>query len=799
MKKSYIKYLVLIFSCFSFCVQAQMSGSEKIAKENLVVSQSSKKSYRSADLAIDDDQNSFSSTKNELNPWYQIELNGRYRVDGIEINHQGLQDIYIFSSKVPFASKDIYHLTTDSWVDYIHIPGMVPNNQVIIIPDFVSEYIMIIMNNESVLSMNEITIYGDGLPGDGGNGNPEDGLPCDDCPDPDISVGPSSIEICDNGLDDDMDGRVDCDDPDCGVGELTVNITDPSCEGCTDGSICINSSFANEVSIDGGQSWIPMDSPSNHCIDNLVAGEYSVIARRRESGCETNAADAILFDGSIVFDCNNGDFEEGSLDGWTGSGGINADDSGDFSDVSNNYKFIEQESEIHPEFQGTVKASTFNDWRAPGLSKLPPGIGESFARVGKIQGNNYIHYGRLSKCITVTEENSLVSFIYSAVLGVPLPHEDDHADHELPYFKWIVKDVSNNEIVMESEKISISSPLTSDGYSDNHEAYKYLPWDCQSLDLSAFIGKNMCIEFFGVSCKLTEHPGYAYVDLICKSSGITPVLESFNVEIDDCEGNIVNIQAESFFYSSYEWKMYRLRNGQKQDSVIFDLMENTMPLVLEDVINLYKAKSEKTFNCNIDKLLVELHLNNNCGSFVKSVEIDIPCISWKAAYPNIFSPLDSNDPNSENDEFFITYDATNLEDGVNPDCSVMGNDISTIYYVRLQIFDRFDELIFDGEKEDFNFNIRGDEPELQWDGTFNGQLVVSGVYSWQIYVGSCGSNFQCQDCAVHDDCEIISGESSQWTYCSQGKLEKREKKKKEDEAEAEKIWVETHCGTITVI
>ncbi|MCG8330475.1 MAG: hypothetical protein MI974_22450 [Chitinophagales bacterium] len=785
MKKYYIKYLVLIFSCFSFCAQAQMSDSEKIARDNLVVSQSSEDSYRSADLAIDDDQNSFSSTKNELNPWYHIELNGRYRVDGIEISHQGLQDMYIFSSKVPFASNDIYHLTTDPWVDYIHIPGIVPNNQVIIIPDFVSEYIMIIRNNESVLSMHEIIIYGDGLPGDGDDGNPEDGLPCDDCPDPEVSdgPGPSAIEICDNGLDDDMDGRTDCDDPDCGVGELTVDITDPSCEGCADGSICINSSFANEVSIDGGQSWIPMNSPSNHCIENLMAGEYSVIARRRESGCETAAADAVLFDGSVVFDCNNSDFEEGTFDGWDGSSGDN-----------NGPGLDETSAEIgEPTYHAIVKASSFSENRAPDLENLPPGIGESFARVGKSTGTgNFDEYGKLSKCVSITSENSEFSLIYAVVMHTP---GHNHSEDQLPYFKWQIRDASNNTVVMESDKLSTSSPLLSNGTGN----WRFLPWDCQSLDLSDYIGKNMCIEFFGVGCSIGGHAGYAYVDVLCKSGGISPVLESFNVEIDGCEGNIVNIQAESFFYYSYEWKMHRLRNGQKQAEISLGVMENTLPLVLEDVINLYKTESEKTLNCNTDKLVVELHLKNNCGSFVESAEIDIPCISWKAAYPNIFSPLDSDDPDSENDEFFITFDATNLEDGVDPDCSVMGNDISTIYYVRLQIFDRFGELIFDGDKEDLNFNIRGNEPELQWDGTFNGQLVVSGVYSWQLYVGSCGSNFQCQDCAEHDNCEVISSDNSQWTYCSQGKLEKREKKKKEDEAEAEKIWVETHCGTITVI
>jgi len=773
MKKYYNKYLILVFICLSLSLQAQPSTLREMAKENFDVSQSSEEPFREADLAVDDNNNSFSSTKPELNPWFKIKLNERYRVDGIKINHHGLQDLYILSSKVPFISNDIDDLITDPWVDYIHIPGIVPNDLIISIPDFVSEYIMIVLNEEDVLSIKEVTIYGDGM--GGGHDDPDDGVPCEGCPDEEVHGDPSggALEICGNMIDDDLDDRTDCDDPDCGVGELTINIINPTCVGCSNGSICIEYRNADEISIDGGQFWIAVESEmsSEYCFEGLSAGEYSVVARRLESGCETDPADAILFDGSIAFDCDNEDFETGTFDGWTGSSG------------TNNGSLTETNGVIlDPTFQTIVAMGSFNESNAPVLNTLPPGVG-NIARVGKKLGSSssFNAYGRLSKCIAITPGNSLLSFNYSVVLHAPT---HSHSENELPYFKWRIIDASNNNVVMESDKLTTSSPLLSEGVGN----WRFLPWNCQSIDLSGYVGENMCIEFFGVGCSKGGHAGYAYVDLTCGSNGITPVIENTTVESDNCEGNLVNVKVEAFFYSSYEWRLFT--NENPEDWISLGVADDSKPLALNNVLNLYRIIGNKGLDCN-DKMILQLHLNNDCNnSLIHEIEIDIPCISWKAAYPTAFSPYDDNEANPE---FFITFNTTNFEVGSEPDCSLMHNDISTINYVRLQIFDRWDNKIFDEDKEDFNFNIRGDEPELRWDGTYNDQLVLPDSYNWLLYVGSCGSNFNCQDCDEESEEDYV------WNYCSSGILEKQKKKKKEDETEAEEIWVEVHKGTIATI
>ena len=98
----------------------------------------------------------------------------------------------------------------------------------------------------------------------------------------------SCPEICDDGIDNDLDGDIDCDDSDCGTPALTsVNIQNISdCINLDDGQIAIatdnaaNNGASIEFSIDNGATW------SNTSIfSNLSMGTYNVQLRYAGIAC----------------------------------------------------------------------------------------------------------------------------------------------------------------------------------------------------------------------------------------------------------------------------------------------------------------------------------------------------------------------------------------------------------------------------------------------------------------------------------------------------------------------------------
>ena len=71
----------------------------------------------------------------------------------------------------------------------------------------------------------------------------------------------------------------------------------------------------------------------------------------------------------------------------------------------------------------------------------------------------------------------------------------------------------------------------------------------------------------------------------------------------------------------------------------------------------------------------------------------------------------------------------------------MNNDITTINYYCLQIFDKWGNKVLDQEQYDNSGSLNDlDGSEIGWDGTLNGTTVVSGAYSFLVDVSTCGQN-----------------------------------------------------------
>ena len=89
-------------------------------------------------------------------------------------------------------------------------------------------------------------------------------------------------EICNNGIDDDNDGKTDCADTDCSPSISSVNSVAPTnCPMLNNGSITISATSGNlEYSINNGSSY-----QSAPFFGNLSNGSYTIKIRNVASGC----------------------------------------------------------------------------------------------------------------------------------------------------------------------------------------------------------------------------------------------------------------------------------------------------------------------------------------------------------------------------------------------------------------------------------------------------------------------------------------------------------------------------------
>lgn len=169
----------------------------------------------------------------------------------------------------------------------------------------------------------------------------------------------------------------------------------------------------------------------------------------------------------------------------------------------------------------------------------------------------------------------------------------------------------------------------------------------------------------------------------------------------------------------------------------------------DDITHVYSVQIER----NLDRDLV-IDVTNINGlsqysecfyeeNFVCTMEFEIGFIPrsvwtfpWRIYYPEIFNP---NSPNPDNSEYYV-YNAILEIPDQNNICDLTYDPItSSIYHFEMLIFDRWDDLVFhDSISVDPTISNNGvDVSEIRWDGTFNDELVVSGVYACEVIIHSC--------------------------------------------------------------
>jgi len=223
----------------------------------------------------------------------------------------------------------------------------------------------------------------------------------------------------------------------------------------------------------------------------------------------------ILFNGSLLrsqTSCGNLDFEQGNYTGW------------------NLYKGVNGNSILTP----TAVTSYTNQSITTGANKssithcLISGSGVTDSILGQsivspYGSNNLIrlnHIGAgyeaaiLEKQIVVNVNQPYVNFSYFAVLQAK-----SHAFYDQPYFRFSVLDASHNVIQGSLLQTDPGMSTLNPGYIQFQTGtWIYKPWTSFSIDLSAYAGQTVTLQYIAADCPQGGHGGYAYLDIDCNQT-----------------------------------------------------------------------------------------------------------------------------------------------------------------------------------------------------------------------------------------------------------------------------------------
>ncbi len=224
--------------------------------------------------------------------------------------------------------------------------------------------------------------------------------------------------------------------------------------------------------------------------------------------------------------CTNSDFEQGTLDGWTGRTGyccpINTAVNGMVAS------------------RHTLMTGTDTDpYTCNNVTVVAPG-GTYSARLG-----NFFTGGEaesLSYSLNVTSTNTLFIYKYAVVLEDP-----GHEEYEQPRFQLRVLNSSGQLIDPTCGQYTVAAAENLEGFQTcetNGTIIRYRDWTTVGLNLEPYLGQNIILEFSTGDCSLGGHFGYAYVDAYC-----SPLAISANY----CSGSFSAELTAPIGFVQYQW------------------------------------------------------------------------------------------------------------------------------------------------------------------------------------------------------------------------------------------------------
>ena len=272
--------------------------------------------------------------------------------------------------------------------------------------------------------------------------------------------------------------------------------------------------------------------------------------------------------------CNNVDFENGNYTGWVGQVGYNNNSSAPLTVSSTGIVTAGIDSSVYAcgAYHTLVTAAAANDPYG-NFSPLDIGGGNYAFRLGgedvNMQDNGtfisdcsiyntcttgdqsgtYSGSGGeiLSQTFTVTATNTLFSFNYAAVLN-----DGGHPKGYQPYFGIQVFDHTGTPISCLTQTVELTAGKVPAGghyagLADCGDTVYVIPWQTSSINLAAYVGQALTVQFTAAGCALGRHFGYAYFDASC---GQTQITSSNN---SPCAGSTVILSAPPQPGQTYVW------------------------------------------------------------------------------------------------------------------------------------------------------------------------------------------------------------------------------------------------------
>ena len=220
----------------------------------------------------------------------------------------------------------------------------------------------------------------------------------------------------------------------------------------------------------------------------------------------------LVLTGSLVHaqsTCNNLDFENSDYTGWTTSKGANLNSlSAPASVVSYTNPSITGANVIAPT-HCLINGSGLTDPTTT-VALTPPYGGNNIVRVNHIGTGAEV--GILERQVAVSISQPYVNFSYFVVF-----ENAGHTTSDQPYFRFNVLDATNTAIPSASLNIVAGTGTVNPGFVQVGNFF-YKPWTPVAIDLSAYAGQTVTLQFIAADCIQGGHGGYAYVDLDCNAS-----------------------------------------------------------------------------------------------------------------------------------------------------------------------------------------------------------------------------------------------------------------------------------------
>ncbi|MEY5132890.1 MAG: hypothetical protein RLZZ198_894 [Bacteroidota bacterium] len=228
--------------------------------------------------------------------------------------------------------------------------------------------------------------------------------------------------------------------------------------------------------------------------------------------------------------CPNANFSSNNFTNWQGWTGTYGNPAATFGIVNGRHTIINTPG-IDPNTCG-------------GLQMIPPGSTRS-ARLGNASTGSQGE--RLSYTINVNTQNSLFIYKYACVLQDP-----GHSAAQQPVFQMRLLNQNGTQIGGNCGQYTVYAGQPGQNFQTCGNR-KWLPWTVVGVNLQAYLGQNVTIEFTTKDCSLGGHYGYAYVVADCMP---------LTLDLDYCFGSpTINISGPAGF-QSYNWS-----NGANTQSI----------------------------------------------------------------------------------------------------------------------------------------------------------------------------------------------------------------------------------------